>query len=77
MSEHLRRCGSCEYYNGGATCHFNPPTHNSDISYKTFPRTNIDDFCSKWEPKWSGNETINKAWKEFQMLIKLANNEEN
>ena len=69
----LKKCITCEHYHerqtGIATCHINPAV--TDGSYN-FPKVLADQFCSKWKPKWTENETITKAWKEFQMIVKLA-----
>lgn len=76
MAKKLRACKKCEYfhktyYASDHTCHLNPPNDQG------FPKVRPDDFCSKWEPEWTNNEAITKAWDEFLMIIKLADNGEN
>lgn len=72
----MRKCSDCEYFRkpsyGSGYCHFNPPTVSGDYQSGRFADTSIDDFCSKWEPKWDENDMINKAWDEFLLVVKLS-----
>lgn len=73
--EKLRACKKCEYfhkthYSSYYHCHLNSPTTGDP-----FPQVQPDDFCSKWEPEWTNNETITKAWDDFLMITKLADGE--
>ena len=61
------------YPNG--ECYFNPPTvaAGSSQGLKTgYPKVTEDARCSKWEPKWDNNPIIDKAWKEFELIQKMA-----
>lgn len=74
----LRKCITCEYHKesyGNRTCHLNPPSIPPKGIERTFPKVNSSDFCRMWEPAWTENETIMKAWKEFEMIAKLADND--
>ena len=76
----LRACFTCEYFReatfAGADhfCQYALPTHPPEGKTQSFPKVRSDDWCSKWEPEWKENETIMKAWKEFEMIAKLADN---
>lgn len=66
----LKICITCKYFSsrsGVSTCH--EPTNN-------FPNVREIDFCSKWKPNRLEKETIIKAWKEFQLIVKLTENGE-
>ncbi len=77
MTTPKRRCKNCEYYAKPSTyglpyCQFNPPIVSGDHQAGSFPHTNDELFCSKWEPKWDDNPTIAEAWELFQTTLKLA-----
>ena len=61
-----RRCDYCEYYckrssYSPAKCLFNPPRVSGEHNTGKFPDTHDDHFCSKWEPKWHENSSIQEA----------------
>ena len=80
----MRKCKTCEYYKvftgvsgnyPNGECYFNPPTvaGGSTSGLKTaYPKVKEDARCSKWEPKWEQNPIIDKAWKEFLLVQKMA-----
>lgn len=77
-SAHLekRKCNTCEYYETGdryegPKCHVSPPKIYGERGYSTFPSTDKNSFCSKWEPIWHENPQLKAAWEEFILVHKL------